>query len=193
VSGILREAPGTAVIDFEGLLRVDGSLSVLPAEVLREVLRSGARASLIDGSGAAGDFVELVGGSLPVVVYRAAEEMSPPKRVLVVEDQEDSLEYLHTLLSAAGHACEAVGSVTEAVARLKTRAYDLVLLDLVLPDADGMEVARHVLEGGLRTPIVAISGFIDRTRVRDYEGLGIRRQLSKPYRAREILDAVRDS
>ena len=63
----------------------------------------------------------------------------------------------------------------------------------MLPDADGVEVARHVLEGGMRTPIIAISGFIDHSRSREYEGLGIRRQLSKPYRPREILDAIRDS
>jgi CheY-like chemotaxis protein len=188
------EGPPThAVIAFDHLLRLRGSVTAFMAEVLREIVSSGTRAALVDGTGAAGVFLELVGGSLPLVVYRSREEMSEPKHILVVEDQEDSLDYLQVLLESAGHTCESVTSVTEAVARLKTRSYDLVLLDLVLPDADGVEVARHVLEGGMRTPIIAISGFIDRSRSREYEGLGIRRQLSKPYRAREILDAIRDS
>ncbi|HEX7896538.1 MAG TPA: response regulator [Planctomycetota bacterium] len=188
------EGPPThAVIVFDHLLRLRGSVTALMSDVVREIVRSGTRAALVDGTGAAGVFLELVGGSLPVVVYRSRDEMSDPKHILVVEDSEDSLDYLQVLLQSAGHTCEAVTSVTEAVARLKTRAYDLVLLDLVLPDADGVEVARHVLEGGMRTPIIAISGFIDRSREREYEGLGIRRQLSKPYRPREILDAIRDS
>lgn len=196
LSDVLHGPEGTpshVVVAFERLFALAGSVTVLLTEVVREIVRSGTRATLIDATGTAGVFLELVGGALPMVVYRSPGEMSAPKHILVVEDQEDSLDYLRTLLESAGHSCEAVTSVTEAVVLLKTRPYDLVLLDLVLPDADGMEVARHVLEGGMRTPIIAVSGYIDRSREREYEGLGIRRRLSKPYRAREILDAIRDS
>src|SRR5205085_7337284 len=122
------------------LMALMGSLNVLLSEVVRLILRRGARAALVDGSGTAGTFLELVGGRLPVVVYRSEEEMGPSKRVLIVEDQNDNLEYLRALIESAGHECEAAGSVGEAIRRLSTSTFDLVLLDLVLPDAEGIEV-----------------------------------------------------
>ena len=186
-------APARAVVSFQDLMRLDGSVTVLLSEVLREIVRSGARAALIDGTGAAGTFLELVGGHVPVVVYQSSSEIAPPRHILIVEDQEDSLDFLRVLLESAGHTCEAVASVREATGRLRAGAFDLILLDLVLPDAEGVEVARHILDEGLKIPIIAVSGFLDRSRAGACAGLGIRKQVSKPYRAREILDAIRDS
>jgi CheY-like chemotaxis protein len=185
--------PHRLVIVFEHLPDLAGSLNVLMTELVRLIVRSGARAALVDGSGTAGTFLELVGGRLPVVVYLSASEMSAPKKLLVVEDHLENLEYLKSLIESAGHACVAVGSVGEALRQLESSSFDLVLLDLVLPDADGVEVARYILEKGLKLPVVAVSGYLDRWADESFSHLGIRRQVSKPYRAREILDAIRDS
>jgi CheY-like chemotaxis protein len=185
--------PHRLVIVFGNLPDLAGSLNVLMTEMVRLIVRSGVRAALVDGSGTAGTFFELVGGRLPVVVYSSAAEMSPPKRVLVVEDHPENLEYLKGLIESAGHACIAVGSVGEALRHLESGTFDLVLLDLVLPDADGVEVARFILERGLRLPVVAVSGYLDRWADESFSQLGIRRQVKKPYRVREILDAIRDS
>lgn len=181
------------VLVFDGLLRVAGSLNALLLEVVRLIVRHGVRATLVDGSGAAGTFFDLVGGRLPIVVYRNETELEEPKRILVVEDQSENIEFLRALIESAGHRCEAVTSVGEAIRRLSSMPFDLVLLDLVLPDAEGIEVARHILEHQLSTPVIAISGHLDRWSDDRVARAGIRRQLSKPYRVREILDAIRDS
>jgi DNA-binding NtrC family response regulator len=185
--------PARVAFVFDELLRLSGSLTFLLSEIVRLIIKSGVRAALVDGSGSAGNFLELVGGRLPLVVYQSETELTPPKRILVVEDQEDSLEFLRTLIESAGHQCEAVGSVEGAIRRLNVVPFDLVLLDMVLPDAEGIEVARHILERQLITPVVAISGFLDRWTDGSMAQAGIQKQLSKPYRAREILDAIRDS
>jgi len=177
--------PPRVVFVFDQLMGHLGSLNVLLSEVVGLIVKRGVRAALVDGTGTAGTFLELVGGRLPVVVYRSESEMGPSKRVLVVEDQSDNLEYLRALIESAGHECEAVSSVGEAVRRLSTTPFDLVLLDLVLPDAEGIEVARHILERGLTTPVVAISGFMSAEQKRP--------STPRPYSAREILDAIRDS
>ena len=122
-------------------------------------------------------------------VYRSVDEMGPPKRVLVVEAKSENLEYLRALIESAGHECDAVSSVGEAIQRLSATAFDLVLLDLVLHDAEGIEVARHILERGLTTPVVAISGLLDRASGSP-EAHGT---APRPYSAREILDAIRNS
>jgi len=188
-----RAAEFGIVLIFDGLLRLSGSLNSLLLEVVRHIVGRGVRATLVDGSGAAGAFFDLVGGRLPIVVYRDEQELEEPKRILVVEDQNENIEFLRALIESAGHRCEAVTSVGEAIRRLSSEPFDLVLLDLVLPDAEGIEVARHILERQLNTPVIAISGHLDRWSDDRVARAGIRRQLSKPYQIREILDAIRDS
>jgi DNA-binding NtrC family response regulator len=188
-----RAAEFGIVLIFDGLLRLAGSLNALLLEVVRLIVSRGVRATLVDGSGAAGAFFDLVGGRLPIVVYRDEQELEEPKRILVVEDQNENIEFLRALIESAGHRCEAVTSVGEAIRRLSSEPFDLVLLDLVLPDAEGIEVARHILERQLNTPVIAISGHLDRWSDDRVARAGIRRQLSKPYQVREILDAIRDS
>ncbi len=187
------EPPPRVVFTFDHLMALSGSLTVLLSEVVGLLARRGARAALVDGSGAAGTFLELVGAKMPVVVFRSEEEMGPAKRILVVEGKSEYLDYLRNLIEAAGHECEAVGSAGEAIGRLSARPFDLVLLDLVLPDAEGIEVARHILERQLMTPVIAISSVLDLGASGSPAEAGIRRRLSKPYSAREILDAIRDS
>jgi len=181
------------VLVFDDLLRIAGSLNSLLLSVVRMIVGRGIRATLVDGSGAAGAFFDVVGGRLPIVVYRNEQELEEPKRILVVEDQSENIEFLRALIESAGHHCEAVMSVGEAIQRLSSEPFDLVLLDLVLPDAEGIEVARHILERQLNTPVIAISGHLDRWSDDRVARAGIRRQLSKPYQVREILDAIRDS
>jgi DNA-binding NtrC family response regulator len=188
-----KAAEAGIILVFDELLRVAGSLNALLLEVVRLIVRRGIRATLVDGSGAAGSFFDLVGGHLPIVVYRDEQELVEPKRILVVEDQSENIEFLRALIESAGHHCEAVTSVGEAIRRLSSEPFDLVLLDLVLPDAEGIEVARHILERQLSTPVIAISGHLDRWSDDRVARAGIRRQLSKPYQVREILDAIRDS
>jgi DNA-binding NtrC family response regulator len=183
--------PPRVVFIFDHLMGLSGSLTVFLSEVVALIAQRGARAALVDGSGATGTFLELVGGKMPVVVYRSEQEMGPAKRVLVVEGKNEYLEYLRNLIESAGHECEAVGSVGEAIGRLASMSFDLVLLDLVLPDAEGLEVARHILERQLTTPVVAISSVLGAAM--PTTETGIRRQLATPYSAREILDAIRDS
>jgi CheY-like chemotaxis protein len=189
----MLDAPGgrlaRSAVVFENLRQLPGSLSSLLSEVIRRVVRSRLRTALVDESGTVKAFVGLVGKFLPVVIYSSESELPTPRRVLVVEDQVENLDFLRVVIESAGHACKAVTSVRQAIEALDAEEFDVVLLDLVLPDAEGLEVARHILDRGLRIPIVAVSANLDRL-----EGASeIRRQVRKPYRARDILEAIRKS
>jgi DNA-binding NtrC family response regulator len=111
-----QAAESGLVLIFDRLLRVAGSLNVLLLQVVRLIIARGVRATLVDGSGAAGAFFDLVGGRLPIVVYQNEEELKEPKRILVVEDQNENIDFLKTLIESAGHRCEAVMSVSESPA-----------------------------------------------------------------------------
>ena len=68
----------------------------------------------------------------------------PPQIVLIVEDHDDSRETLLELCRRAGHTCLTASRRAEALALLIRQPPDVILLDLMLPDGNGMEVLRLV-------------------------------------------------
>jgi CheY-like chemotaxis protein len=60
-------------------------------------------------------------------------------RVLVVEDHEDSARYVAKFLTFKGHACTCVGSGWDAIAAVTRGTPDVILLDLNMPQMDGVE------------------------------------------------------
>jgi len=79
------------------------------------------------------------------------------RNILVVDDNDRHLDILSTILSSVGHDVETCGSGAEAIRRLETRRFDVVILDLVMPEVSGAVVAGQMREGVLnrRTPIIA--------------------------------------
>lgn len=73
-------------------------------------------------------------------------------RLLLVDDEPDLLAALATGLRREGYAVDTAGSVAEASEHLTENPYDLVCLDLGLPDGDGREVCRSIRSGELGVP-----------------------------------------
>ena len=83
--------------------------------------------------------------------------MSGVGTVLVVEDDRDIRDVVRRYLERAGHAVLTTGSGAEALRLLDEAAVDLVVLDLGLPDLDGLEVLREARRGGGRLPVVVLT------------------------------------
>jgi DNA-binding response OmpR family regulator len=118
-------------------------------------------------------------------------------RLLVVEDEEDLAEAVRLGLVRAGHAVDVAGDAAQAYERLAVNAYDLMLLDINLPDADGFTVCRAVrrgeveVQGGadLRVLMLTARGALhDRVRGLDE---GADDYLVKPFALAELLARVR--
>jgi CheY-like chemotaxis protein len=75
----------------------------------------------------------------------------PPAHVLVVEDDARLRGLVREALEATGHRVTAVGTGSDALLRALEGGIDLVLLDLNLPDVDGIEVARRLADGRCRS------------------------------------------
>ncbi len=112
-------------------------------------------------------------------------------RVLVVEDEASLREGIVDLLTGDGHAVTAVGDGVAGVEAGLRDPFDLVLLDLMLPRLDGMEVCRRLRAARPGTPILMLTarGSED-DKVR---GLmeGADDYVTKPFSARELLARVR--
>ena len=84
--------------------------------------------------------------------------------ILLVEDNPEHVEFLRQLLATpelSHFHLETVGSLAEALDWLKTGSISLILLDLTLPDSDGLETFIRVFEAAPQTPLVVLSGIND--------------------------------
>jgi DNA-binding response OmpR family regulator len=111
-------------------------------------------------------------------------------RVLLVEDQTELADLVAANLRRSGFAVDVVGLVEDARAAIVSAAYDIVLLDLRLPDGDGFEIIRSMRRRQNSTPIIVLTA---RDRLADrVEGLnlGADDYLVKPFAHEELLARV---
>lgn len=114
-------------------------------------------------------------------------------KVMVVDDQERMREMLCRLLAAEGHVTVAAPDGAEALRRLAEAEVDLVLLDLVMPHANGMQVLTSLRDRGCRTPVIVISAVPDvAARVQALD-VGAVDFVGKPFHPSELLARVRRS
>lgn len=75
-------------------------------------------------------------------------------RILLVEDAEGLGEVIHDQITDEGHAVDWVQSISYAETSLHTTHYDLILLDLMLPDGSGIDLLKKTRKSGDTTPVI---------------------------------------
>ena len=108
--------------------------------------------------------------------------------VLVVEDDRDLRDLVRRYLERAGHAVLSTGSGVEGLSLLATTAPDLVVLDLGLPDVDGLEILREARSGGpgRTTAVIVLTARSDvEDRIRGLS-LGADDYVTKPFSPTEL-------
>ena len=111
--------------------------------------------------------------------------------ILVAEDQTDIRELLVMNLRSAGYEVAAVGDGREALARFNERPSDLLILDLMMPRMDGLEVCKALRAQGSATPILMLTAkTTELDRVLGLE-LGADDYLTKPFSLAELLARVK--
>ena len=113
------------------------------------------------------------------------------KRILVVEDEPGIALGLEDDLKMEGYLVEVVGDGAVASRRAKEGAFDLILLDLMLPGKDGFEVCRDLRRAGLRTPILMLTAKTQEAeKVMGLE-LGADDYVTKPFGTRELRARIK--
>ena len=111
-------------------------------------------------------------------------------RVLVVDDESEIVRGLKIVLRGAGYAVEAASTKAEALASVATRPPEALVLDLVLPDGDGVAVCREIRRWS-RLPILVLSAVGDeREKVRALDA-GADDYVTKPFGTEELLARLR--
>lgn len=112
-------------------------------------------------------------------------------RVLLVEDNDRLADLVGDGLREAGFAADRVALADEAVAAFRTTRYDAGILDLTLPDGDGLDVLKALRRGGDSTPILILTardGVAHRVRGLDS---GADDYLQKPFAMEELVARVK--
>lgn len=112
-------------------------------------------------------------------------------KILVVEDDAKIAAFLQKGLSEESYSVDLSAHADEAVYLAQVNAYDIILLDVMLPGRDGMEVCRTLRERKVTTPIIMLSA---RNRLSDkIDGLdsGADDYLTKPFAFEELLARIR--
>jgi DNA-binding NtrC family response regulator len=105
----------------------------------------------------------------------------PQGKILVIDDEPDIREGLELVLGDAGYDVESAANGTEGLQKMASHGYDLVLLDLMMPDRSGMDVLSEVRERDRETPIFMITAYGSVEAAVQALKLGANDYFSKPW------------
>jgi DNA-binding response OmpR family regulator len=111
-------------------------------------------------------------------------------KVLVVDDDSETLEFLKVFFENIGHEVITVSNATEALKQLVVGQPDLVLLDIMLPDRDGLSILKEMKEIDKNVSIAMITAYKDAERVIEAFRLGAMDCLLKPFNMDYIISTV---
>ncbi len=111
-------------------------------------------------------------------------------RVLQVEDDEPTAQVVAQTLISKGFSCDTAHLGEEAIDLATQNRYDLILLDIMLPDIDGYEVLRRIRDADIHTPVIIQSALIGGDDEGKSEHLGVMDRLIKPFNGHDLRDSV---
>ena len=117
----------------------------------------------------------------------------PPCRILSAEDDDINREVLRVGLTRRGHKVEFAVNGAEALDRLRTTAFDLVLMDVQMPVMDGVEATRRIRmlpPPACNIPIIGLTANVLVTEVRTYISAGMNECLPKPIDWHRLADTI---
>jgi DNA-binding response OmpR family regulator len=118
--------------------------------------------------------------------------MESQPHILVVDDENDTLGLIELTLMTAGFRVKAAASGKAALDQIKHESFDLVLLDLMMPNLSGLEVLQ-ILQTGIEhpPPVIVLTAKNDPEDRRSAEALGAAGFMTKPTTRGQLLDSIR--
>ncbi len=116
----------------------------------------------------------------------------PVREILVVDDDEGILNLAREILEHEGYRVDTASSSRDALGRARSKGYDLVILDLILPDTDGVILRNKLkrLMPGIEGRTIFMTGFTSKDPVLDYLRSVSTELIHKPFRPDDLLQAV---
>jgi DNA-binding response OmpR family regulator len=117
--------------------------------------------------------------------------MIGPTRILIVDDEPDTVGLIEITLRPAGFLLDRAFSGSEAITKIKEQAYDLILLDVMMPEITGFDVVRLLHEDHKPIPpIIFLTAKGSQEDIEQGNILGASAYLVKPATRGKLLDAI---
>jgi PAS domain S-box-containing protein len=116
-----------------------------------------------------------------------------PRSILLVDDLSINLEIVSEMLLSAGHRVDLADSGPQAITLFRERRHEMILMDVQMPDMDGLETTRRIRdidEAARLTPIVALTANVFSQQVESYRDAGMNDHLGKPFGRDALLAMV---
>ncbi len=120
------------------------------------------------------------------------EEKNTPSRILIVDDMPVNLDLMKSILSTEDYAIVTSKNGMSAMAKANANVFDLILLDIVLPDIDGFEICRQIKTSSKNqdTPIIFLTAQREKESIVKGFKLGAVDYILKPFSEEELLARV---
>jgi diguanylate cyclase (GGDEF)-like protein len=118
------------------------------------------------------------------------KKMQSPHRILVVDDEEKIRKSLSGLLQDNGYDVVTAGSGSECLQIMSSRNFNLVILDIIMPEISGIEALQRIKEKYKDTEVIMITGYADKEKAIATFRLGAYDFIEKPFESVEILNTI---
>jgi len=112
-------------------------------------------------------------------------------KILVVDDEEIVLESCQAVLEEAGFEVVLVPSADKALKALKHEGFSLLLIDVKMPEHDGMYLMQEVKERWPEKPVIVMSGYYTTDTINEAIRMGAATFIAKPFEPEELINTIR--
>ena len=112
-------------------------------------------------------------------------------KILLADDEKDLAKAVATILTYSNYNVDVVNNGKEAIEKINNKIYDLIILDIMMPVMDGIQVLKELRKNNIKTPVILLTA---KSQVDDkVEGLdsGANDYLTKPFDKKELLARIR--
>jgi DNA-binding NtrC family response regulator len=119
------------------------------------------------------------------------EKAMPTEKVLLVDDEPEFVQVLSQRMESRGVGVDTAASGREALEKVRGRSYDAIILDLAMPEMDGIETLKRLLEDNPDLQVVLLTGYATLEKGVEAIKLGAMDFLEKPAEIQELMEKIR--